>query len=46
MTPAEKLREDIRSVVNHWLFLHGGGSLTSLTDAIYDYVIATYGPPF
>ncbi|AYD87094.1 hypothetical protein SEA_NICOLETERA_67 [Mycobacterium phage NicoleTera] len=45
MTPADQLREDIRSVVNHWLF-HGGGSLTSLTDAIYDYVMATYGPPF
>ncbi|QDP44650.1 hypothetical protein SEA_NOTHINGSPECIAL_66 [Mycobacterium phage NothingSpecial] len=45
MTPGERLREDIRGVVNHWLF-HNGGSLTSLTDAIYDYILDTYGPPF
>jgi hypothetical protein len=45
VTPTEQLREDIRGVINNWLHTKGG-SLTNLTDAVYDYILATYGPPF
>ncbi|QJD50273.1 hypothetical protein SEA_IWOKEUPLIKEDIS_70 [Mycobacterium phage Iwokeuplikedis] len=45
MNPSERLREDIRNVIRHWMF-HNDGSVESLTNAVYDYVLATYGPPF
>ena len=41
----DKLREDLNEIIRAWLFANGG-SMNELTNAIYDYVVDTYGPPF
>jgi hypothetical protein len=43
--PEQQLREDIRVIANNWVHDHGG-SITTLVDAFYDYVLTKYGPPF
>ncbi|ADB93762.1 hypothetical protein REDROCK_69 [Mycobacterium phage RedRock] len=45
MTPTDQLRQDLRGIARAWLF-HGGGSIDALVNAVYDFIIETYGPPF
>lgn len=43
--PVFQVREEIKQIVKAWMF-ENRGSVDDLTGAIYDYIIATYGPPF
>ncbi|BBX09460.1 MULTISPECIES: hypothetical protein [Mycolicibacterium] len=48
MTATEQLKKDLTQIIKGWEDRLGGKrhQTIDLRDALYDYIIETYGPPF